>query len=257
VIAKESLPYMAEKKKPSRANMPNIYGTAGGPYPHAKKSRKRHQDDVDTWRAALSGQILAQSSPSGASMRESWLNCLKFESLQFLESYGGGQLEKIRQEQFNKQAIEVTVDRLFSCLQGFAYEFNKIAVGTELHVSGTMSGDVKEVLHFNRYREAEQTQTYFRARLSTRLYALIIRGGVELIDCFLMPVNHAMALSRVEKEYNPLITIEIKVNEEGIVWRSLADGSSFNSLEDLCAWLFQSLIDQTRGAISARSRDDG
>ena len=139
-------------------------------------------------------------------------------------------------------------------MQGFAYEFNKVAVGTDLHVSGTMSGDVKEVLQFNKFREAEETQTYFRARLSTHLYTLIIRGGEDLIDCFVMPVNHAMALSKLEKEYNPLATIEIKVNDEGIVWRSLADESSFNSLEDLCAWLFKSLIDQTRKAITGRSR---
>jgi hypothetical protein len=241
---------MSEKKRTSRTNMSNIYGVAADSGQQVKKSRKRVASDVDTWRAALSGQILAQSGANEASMRNTWLHCLKYESLQFLENHTGGRLEQLRQEQLNKQALEVMVDRLFACLQGFAYEFNKVAVGTDLHVSGTMSGDVKEVLNYNKYREAEKTQTYFRARLSTRFYTLIIRGGENLIDCFVMPVNHAMALSKVEKEYNPLATIEIKVNDEGIVWRSLVDESSFNSLEDLCAWLFQRLIDQTRKAIA-------
>ena len=138
-------------------------------------------------------------------MRDTWLNSLKYDSLQFLENQSGGQLEGTRREQLNKQAMEVTVDRLFSCLQGFAYEFNKIG---RWHRSscyqGSMSGDVKEVLNYNKYREEEKTQTYFRARLSTRLYTLIIRGKENLVECFVMPVNHAMALSQLEKEYDPL-----------------------------------------------------
>ena len=47
-------------------------------------------------------------APASASMRDTWLNCLKYDSLQFLENQTGGQLEKIQQEQLNKQAIEVT-----------------------------------------------------------------------------------------------------------------------------------------------------
>jgi hypothetical protein len=244
---------MSEKKKTSKS-IPHAYDTPKSSGSIARKGRKQTQEEVETWRAALSGQILAQSSPSSSSMRDTWLSSLKHDSMQFLDDLTAGGRDKIHQDQINKHAIEVTVDRLFSCLQGFAYEFNKVAVGTELHVSGTMSGDVREVLKVNRFREAEETQTYFRARLSTHLFTLIIRGGNDLIDCFIMPVNHAMALSSVESEYQPLATIEVKVSEEGIVWRSLSDETSFNSLEELCAWLFQCLIDETREVIASRSR---
>ncbi len=243
---------MSENKQ---VGIPDFNDAAGGKNPRSKKSEKQ-QADVDTWRAALSGQILAQSGSSSSSMGDTWLNGLKHDSQQFLEHQSGGRLDKIRQEQLVKQAVEVTVDRLFSCLQGYAYEFNKVSVGTDLHVSGTMSGDVKEVLNFNKFREAEKTQTFFRARVSTRLYSLVIRGSEKLIDCFIMPVNHAMALSKLEGEYNPLATIEIKVNEDDIVWRSVSDDCSFDSLEDLCAWLFKELVEQTRRAIAVRNRGD-
>ena len=36
------------------------------------------------------------------------------------------------QEAVDRQGIEVIIDRLFSCMQGYMYEFNKVAVGTEL-----------------------------------------------------------------------------------------------------------------------------
>jgi hypothetical protein len=238
---------MSEKQN---LDVPDFNNAEGGMDRRNKKNQKQQAD----WRAAMSGQILAQSGATGGSTSNTWLNSLKHDSRRFLEHYTGGRLEKIQETQLIKEAVEVTVDRLFSCLQGYAYEFNKVAFGTDLHVSGTMSGDVKEVLNYNKFREAEKTRTFFRARLSTHFYSLVIRGDKNLIDCFVMPVNHAMALSRLEGEYIPLATIEIKVNEDGIVWRSAAEDSSFDSLEDLCAWLFKELIEQTRRAILVRNR---
>jgi hypothetical protein len=64
-----------------------------------------------------------------------------------------------------------------------------------------------------------------------------------------------MALSKLEKEYKPLARIEIKVNDEGIIWRLVSSEAGFDTLEDLCAWLFQNLIDRTRQAMINRTRD--
>src|SRR5579872_1579298 len=121
---------MSEKRKPSRTNVSNIYGGTKKSGPPIRKNRKQYQD---SWQASLSDQILAQSAgPTTDSMRDNWLAALKLESLQFIENQSGGRRKRMRREQLNKEAIEVTVDRLFSCLQGFAFEFNKVAVGTEL-----------------------------------------------------------------------------------------------------------------------------
>lgn len=234
---------MSEKKK---GGAPFLNDMAGDPGQQVTKEAKKETEDVNAWRAALSDEILAQSSSGAKNMLSTWLNGLKYDSLQFLEDYGGGNLEKLHQQALSKQAVEVTVDRLFSCLQGFAHEFNKVAAGTDLHVSGTLYGDVKEVLKYNKFREAEETESYFRARLSTRIFSLIIRGSAGRIHCFLMPVSQAMALSKIEREYSPLATIAVKVNEEGIFWRSVDSENTFDCLEDLCAWLFQALIERTK-----------
>jgi hypothetical protein len=140
------------------------------------------------------------------------------------------------------------VDKIFSHLQHFMFEFNKVASGTDLQVSGTISGAVTEVIRLNKFKEAEETRSYFRARLSTRTYSLTIRGKEQAIDFFLLPVNRAMALSREEDEYTPLATLDIKISGNGMMWR-LADGyPTVDSLESLSMWLFSQLIEQSKKA---------
>ena len=178
------------------------------------------------------------------------LDDLKKESSNFIQSSSGGHQKKMAQEAIDRQGMEVMIDKLFSCMQGFMYEFNKVAVGTELHVSGTISGEVTEIIHANKFREAENTETYFRARLSTRIFSLIIRGKSNRIDLFLLPVTRAMALSSVENEYSPLATIEVKVAEDGVMWRPINVDSSCTSLESLCGWAFKKLVQETQAAMT-------
>src|SRR5262249_10273165 len=145
-----------------------------------------------------------------------------------------------------KKGIEILIDKIFGLLQRFMYEFNKVAAGTDLHVSGTISGDVTEVTRYNKFREAEETQTYFRARCSTRLYSLVLRGREQSVDIFLLPVNRTMALSSGEREYKPLATIQVKITEEGMMWRMADSNPPVDSLENLCMWLFSQLIERTK-----------
>jgi hypothetical protein len=242
---------MADQKK-TRNNMPNVKGLAK----QAKRSADSTDNKDEQWRIALSSEILAKRGLADQEEEEdAWLEDLKQDSRQFLKHRVGVRLDRMKQESIDKEGIEITVDRLFSRLQGFMYEFNKVAVGTDLHVSATISGDVTEVMRYNKFREAEETRTYFRARFSTSIYSLLIRGKNQTIDFYLLPVNRAMALSMMEDEYKPLATIEIKVDEDGIMWRTVGDGPTYTSLKELCAWLFKELVEQTRLAIVGENRE--
>ncbi len=215
-----------------------------------KKNKNNNANGADSWRMGLSPQILASNSLSEAMPEQSWLDDLKKDSVNFLENQVGSRHQRMQQDEINRQGIEVIIDRLFSCLQGFMYEFNKVAAGTDLHVSGTISGEVTEVTRYNKYREAEATASYFRARLSTRIFSLVIRGQGTKVDFFLLPVTQAMALSTIESEYPPLATIEIKVGNDGIMWRPIAVTVASNSLESLCESLFKQLVQETKLAVS-------
>ncbi len=244
---------MVDPRKPLGKNVPGLKIT-GVQTDHSSKKNKSKNDNngSDAWRMGLTPQILASSSLSEELRENSWLDDLKKDSADFLENQTGNRQKKARQDQINKQGIEVIIDRLFSCLQGFMYEFNKIAVGTDLHVSGTISGEVTEVTRYNKFREAEASESYFRARLSTRIYSLVIRGRDTKIDFFLLPVNRAMALSTIENEYPSLATIEIKIGKDGIMWRPVAIDPSCDSLETLCGWLFKQLVSETKNAVSGQ-----
>lgn len=200
------------------------------------------------WQVELSQQILVHHQGDGYSADAEWMNQLKEESVHYLQEKQGIGLRELEVDSVYKKGIEILIDKIFGLLQRFMYEFNKVAAGTDLHVSGTISGDVTEVTRYNKFREAEETKTYFRARFSTRLYSLVLRGREQSVDVFLLPVNRTMALSKGESEYKPLATIQVKITEEGMMWR-MADGNpSLDSLESMCMWLFSQLIERTKSA---------
>jgi hypothetical protein len=231
----------------------NITGVQGS-HDQARQKREKESGQPESWRMGLTPQILASSSLSDEVTEQAWLAQLKTDSSDFIANRSGKSQNKLAQDAIDRQGIEVIIDRLFSCMQGYMYEFNKVAVGTDLHVSGTISGEVTEITRTNKYREAEVTETYFRARLSTRIFSLILRGRENKIDFFLLPVTRAMALSTIESEYPSLATIEIKVRDDGIMWRPLKVDPSCHSLESLCGWAFKQLVEETRTAITGESQ---
>jgi len=220
---------------PKRADglLPEKPATSGGP---------------SGWQVALSQQILGYHDPEPVAVTGDWMSKLKQDSISFLDQQRGGSLQEMAKESIYKKGLEILIDKIFALLQRYMYEFNKVAAGTDLHVSGTISGDVTEVTRFNKLREAEETQTFFRARFSTRLYSLILRGKDDSVDFYLLPVNRSMGLSRGESDYKPLATIQVKITEEGMMWRMRDGQPATDSLEALSIWLFQQLVEQTREA---------
>jgi hypothetical protein len=207
------------------------------------------------WQVAMSEQILAnREGDPNAGVGGDWMTRLKAESVQFLDEQRGGSAQSLSKDSIYKKGIEILVDKVFNLLQRYMYEFNKVASGTDLHVSGSISGDITEVTRFNKFREAEETQTYFRARFSTRHFSLVLRGKDTTIDFFLLPVARSMALSRGENEYTPLATIQVKITEEGMVWRMKDGVPQVDGLEPLAMWLFQQLVQQTKTASEAMKK---
>jgi len=200
------------------------------------------------WQVELSQKILVHHQSEPGSSDADWMVKLKQESVSYLQEKQGLALSALEVDPVYKKGIEILIDKIFGLLQRFMYEFNKVAAGTDLHVSGTISGDVTEVTRYNKFREAEETQTYFRARFSTRLYSLVLRGREQSVDIFLLPVNRTMALSSGEREFKPLATIQVKISEDGMMWRMADSNPPVDSLENLCMWLFSQLIERTKSA---------
>ncbi len=230
-------------------------GAAGHADPGIRGKQQQGSPQIDDWPTGQD-QILNRHEKK-ADASDDWMSQLKANSVDFLEEQDGQRMNAFYEESVYKTGIAVLVDKMFGLLQRYSFEFNQIAGGTDLMVSGTIAGDVTEVTRFNRAREAESTTTYFRCRFATRHCALTIRGHQDLVECFLLPVNQLMALSQMEKEYRPICVIQVKISENGMMWRVKDSEPPIDTLDQLSMWLFQKLIEETKVHVDKKKSGKG
>ena len=195
---------------------------------------------------ALSEQFLACAGQDRSSLVISWMDRLKNESQQFIQERRDDLVEDEMKANMYRSSISHLVDGIFHDLRWCAHEYNKVAKGTPLQVSSSILGEVNEVVRVNSRREVEETATYFRARLSNRKYSLVVRGGANRIDFYIVPVSQVMAMSIVEAGYAPIATVAIKLAEAGVVWRTTGCNYRPGSLEELSMWIFSQFVEATR-----------
>lgn len=211
---------------------------------------------IDNWQMAHSEQVLVyheQEAPApepepqgGGPGGTDWMSKLKQNSMQFLADQRGVQMQEIYKESVYRTGIAILIDKIYGLLQRYTFEFNQVAGGTDLHVSGTISGDVTEVTRYNRMREVQETATYFRCRFSTRHFALTVRGHDDTVEAYILPVNQVMALSQSENQYPAICTIQVKISEQGMMWRMREGEPAVDTLDQLCMWLFTKLVEETK-----------
>jgi hypothetical protein len=208
------------------------------------------------WPEALSQQIVVYHESQSTESGSDWMSKLKEDSAQFLAEQRGVHLKQIYKESLHKQGIESLMDKIYGLMQRYCFEFNQVASGTDLHVASTICGDVTEVLRYNRFREIEETLTYFRARLSTKYLSLVLRGKDD-IQFYVIPTNQIMALSKYENEYRPIATIQVKFTDQGMMWRMKDSVPPVDSLEELSMWLFTNLVQESKRAAKDESQAAG
>lgn len=228
-----------------------------GSQPASPESIKSQSASNSEKVGAIAQQILVYHESEPAAPGADWMSQLKEESMNFLAEQRGVQLQQMYREAAYKKGVEILIDKIFQLLQRYSFEFNQVASGTDLHVSGTISGDVTEVTRYNRLREVEETKTFFRARFSTRLFALVIRGKDDSIDFYLIPVNRVMALSKCEDEFKTVASLQVKITEQGMMWRMADSIPPVDSLEKLCMWLFTNLVEETKKKTKEDESDGG
>ncbi|HEY9714426.1 MAG TPA: hypothetical protein V6C72_13225, partial [Chroococcales cyanobacterium] len=80
------------------------------------------------------------------------------------------------------------------------------------------------------------------------LYSLVLRGRDDQVDFYLLPVNKAMAGTKLENQYQSLASIQVKITEQGMMWRMANGVPPTDSLDELSMWLFSHLIQATKDA---------
>lgn len=214
---------------------------------------------MSDWQVAHSEQVLVyhEAEQPQETPAPDWMSQLKQNSMQFLADQRGVQLQEVYKESVYKTGIAILVDKIYGLLQRYTFEFNQVAGGTDLHVSGTISGDVTEVTRYNRMREVEETTTYFRCRFSTKYFALTVRGSEDTVEAYILPVNKVMALSQTENQYPSLCCIQVKISEHGMMWRMRDGEPAVDTLDQLCMWLFTKLVEETKHCVDKGIKPPG
>jgi hypothetical protein len=195
---------------------------------------------------ALSEQFLSGAGEQRSERVISWMDKLKEESERFILARRDDLFEDELKANMYRTAISHLVDTIFQDLRWCAHEYNKVAHGTPLQISSSILGEVTEVVRVNSKREAEETATFFRARLSNRRYSLVLRGGADKIDFYIVPVSQVMAMSIVEEGYAPVATVAVRLGEAGLAWRLTDKNFCPSSIEELCMWMFSQFVETTR-----------
>ena len=207
--------------------------------------------DTKTQGEVNSHMVLSEQFLSGVSVDRSdkvlsWMDQLKSDSERFILARRDDLVEDEMKAGMYRTAVSHLVDKIFQDLRWFAYEYNKVAHGTPLQISSSILGEVTEVVRVNSKREAEETATFFRARLSNRRHSLVLRGRGSRIDCYIVPVSQVMAMSILEAGYAPFASISIKLGQSGLAWKLVDTDFCPSSIEELCMWLFGEFVENTR-----------
>lgn len=165
------------------------------------------------------------------------------ETISHVARQKGLQLAQVRRiATINSSAIAL-INRIFNYLELCRLETNGSLGLNEMTIVSTEPQMVTEVLSFTKSRQPEKTVSYYRTRFATSNLALIIRAKDGIVECFLLPIEVVMGLSKSEQVYHPIATIEAEYDHSGSVeWNIQGVPLNAYRTHSLCMVLFKQLV---------------
>lgn len=204
--------------------------------------------------------VMYKTSPTKSGRnRSSFLEKMAGESLDFIQEQKTRLLKTRQDEELCHNSMAALTEHMFEILKSYAYELNNALGYGPLHVAATNPQTVTEVVKYNSLRQAEETITYYRARLSTPSYSLVLRGDKKGIQAFIMPVERTLGLSKQECHFLPVLRLATKLIGDSVAWETDENKSLTPSMvEVICMNLFQRLIEETKTQVlkEEQEKDD-
>ncbi|HEY9715060.1 MAG TPA: hypothetical protein V6C72_16440, partial [Chroococcales cyanobacterium] len=139
-----------------------------------------------------------------------------------------------------QEAMIVTVDRMFDILQNCAYEFNKIAHGTELELNWIRPFLSKEST--TTWHQNEGIVLVFSGRMSTRRWTLVVKGTQEEIVTYILPTDKLIGFALSHKNFKPYLTLVPHAQELDVCWKVRNQIISNENLQFVFKGVFDALI---------------
>lgn len=183
--------------------------------------------------------------------RSDFVVTLATESREFLDEKAAGKVRTVEQRKALTESMAVLVERLFELLKAYGLQLNNELGFGPFHLSATNPQFVTEVIKFNKLRQAEETATYYRARLSTSRASLVIRGDFQGIAVYFLPVERAIGLSGQESIFQPFLRVRGHCQEGSIAWITESGWAlQAEDVEKLARELFRELVRRTTEQIA-------
>lgn len=203
------------------------------------------------YRSALREEILAKHSGSAEMSQSEWMRNLAETSMSTLAATRGTRLQTVQQQALYDQSTADFIGKIFGILRTYAHEYNHSIGFSELHVTCSIPGFVTEVMRYNILREATETLTHFRARLSTSTYSLVLRGRNHKIEVFLIPVSKSIGLTQSEKNFKPVVSFNSRLEDKAVEWTMEGQPLVDAHLELIAMELFTRLISSSNESFQA------
>lgn len=213
-----------------------------------------YQLETQDHSAQIKEQILVmyKTQPAKSSGRDEFLSKLAGDSLEFIAEQRNKLIKEKVEEELCQNSMAAMTEHVFEILKAYSYELNNALGYGPLHVAATNPQTVTEVLKFDAARRPVECVTYYRARLSTPSFSLVLRGDKNGIKFFLLPVERALGLSKQEKQFRSLMGLVTRIVEGSVLWETeCGTALTPSKLELLCMNLFSSLIETSKSAVES------
>lgn len=139
------------------------------------------------------------------------------------------------------EAMIAIIDSIFDIFQNSAYEFNKIATGSELELNWVRPFLTKEGAPSWMGSNVEPV-TVFTGRMSTRLWTLIMKGTTDTIQTYILPTSKLMTFNISSGTFKPFLIMEPYHDNGNLGWRIDGHEISPQLLQPIARELFNALI---------------
>lgn len=198
----------------------------------------------------LTEQIISTYETGANSDRSHWVSQLAQDSASYVSDLRNAQSKRASEEINLQKSTEEMVQKAFTHLRTYAFEFNNAVGLSELHVTCTKPDTVTEVTRYSVRREPIETVSNYRARISTRFFSLVVRGNEGTVEFYLIPVQKVIGMSRTEIAYRPIARLMGSLNGSQPSWMIGDQELDSERLETLLSDLFKELIEHSRQFIT-------
>jgi hypothetical protein len=139
-------------------------------------------------------------------------------------------------------SMRSVVESSFAAIEPYAAELNHTLARTDLRIGCTPPSLVTE----RTGARTDQETSYYRARISSKSFSIVIRGDSTTVNFYMLPVSVVMALSKSEDQFEPLMSFTATAHGAILDWQVEGKPLTSERQERYCLLLFNHLLEQTR-----------